>query len=275
MKFLPSWLSGAAKTNERRGNPLDNPAVPLSLGGGWGWLLDDGRRTEAGEPITDVTALKISTIYSCVRVLSESIASLPIRLLRVTPQGRVQEIEDPLYHLLAIAPNPEMTSFVYFETVAFHLSLTGNSYSEIERSQGGAPIALWPLNPRLTRAIRLPNGNLAYQTQDGEVGGSYRTIQAKDMIHVPLMSFDGIVGLSPIMQAARALGLAAGTEKFGSRLFANYAAPNIAILTKAKVMPDDKANEAGLGRSPVRRQSASGCCVGPGNDDSEAEHYSC
>jgi HK97 family phage portal protein len=99
--------------------------------GGWEWLFDDGRRTDAGETITDQTALKISTVYACVRVLSESVASLPIRLLRVTPQGRVQELQDPLFHVLAVAPNPEMTSFLFFETVTFHLSLTGNSYSEL------------------------------------------------------------------------------------------------------------------------------------------------
>jgi HK97 family phage portal protein len=123
----------------------------------------------------------------------------------------------------------------------FHLSLTGNSYSEIERAQDGSPIGLWPLNPRLTRAIRLPSGDLAYQTQDGEIGGSYRVIQPPNMLHIPLMSFNGIVGLSPIMQAARALGLAAASEKFGSRLFANFATPNIALVTKQSVKPEDKA----------------------------------
>jgi HK97 family phage portal protein len=237
-KLFP-WQSRATKQQEKRSNPLDNPSNSLSLTGGWEWLFSGGRETDAGELINDQTALK-STVYACVRVLSESVASLPIRLLRVTPQGRVQEIQDPLYHLLAIAPNSEMTSFLFFETITFHLSLTGNSYSEIERSADGTPLALWPLNPRLTRAIRLPNGDLAYQTQDGEVGGSNRVIQAANMLHVPLMSYDGIVGLSPIQQAARALGLAAGAEKYGSRIFANGAVPMVAIKTNAKVKPEDK-----------------------------------
>jgi HK97 family phage portal protein len=239
MKLFP-WQSRAAKQQEKRSNPLDNPSNSLSLTGNWEWLFSGGRDTDAGELINDQTALKISTVYACVRVLSESVASLPIRLLRVTPQDRVQELQDPLYHLLAVQPNPEMTSFIFFETVAFHLSLTGNSFSEIERSTDGAPVALWPLNPRLTRAIRLPNGDLAYQTQDGEVGGSNRVIKSQDMLHVPLMSYDGIVGLSPIQQAARALGLAAGAEKYGSRIFANGAVPMVAIKTNAKVKAEDK-----------------------------------
>jgi HK97 family phage portal protein len=241
MKLFP-WQSRAAKQQEKRSNPLDNPSNSLSLTGGWEWLFSGGRDTDAGELINDQTALKISTVYACVRVLSESVASLPIRLLRVTPQGRVQEFEDPLYHLLAVAPNPETTSFIYWETVAFHLSLTGNSYSEIERAQDDSPIGLWPLNPRLTRAIRLPGGDLAYETQDGETGGNRRIIDAANMLHVPLMSFDGIVGLSPIMQAARSLGLAAASEKFGSRLFANNATPSGILTMPAtmKVKPEDK-----------------------------------
>jgi HK97 family phage portal protein len=238
MKILP-WLRSRLGA-EIRANPLDNPSNPLSLTGGWEWIFDGGRSTDAGETINDQTALKISTVFACVRVLSESVASLPLRLLRVTPTGSVREVEDPLYSLLAIAPNAEMTAYMYWETVTFHLSLTGNSYSEIERTTDGAPLGLWPLNPRLTRAIRLPSGDLAFETQDGETGGNRRIIQAANMLHIPLMSWDGIVGLSPIMQAARALGLAAGTEKFGSRLFANYATPNIAITTAHKYKAEDK-----------------------------------
>jgi HK97 family phage portal protein len=196
--------------------------------------------SDAGEPINDHTALKISTVYSCLRVLAESIASLPVRLLRVTPQGRIQELDNPLAYLLSVAPNPEMTAFTYFETVTLHLNLSGNSYSQIERAEDGTPFALWPLNPHKTRVLRLPTGDLGYETQDGEVGGKWRFIAAKDMIHVPLLSRDGIVGLSPIQQAARSLGLAAASEKFGSRLFANNATPQLALVTKQSVKPEDK-----------------------------------
>jgi HK97 family phage portal protein len=241
MRFSLPWLqSRAAKRTEQRGNPLDNPAVSLSSIDGWGWFLDGGRSTDAGELINDVTALKISTVFTCVKVLSSAVASLPVRLLKISPQGRTQVVDDPLYHLLAVAPNPETTSFVYWETVAFHLSLTGNSYSEIERAKDGSPIGLWPLSPRLTRALRMPDGSLKYETQDGETGGNKRIIDAANMLHVPLMSFDGLVGLSPIQQAARSLGLAAASEKFGSRFFANNATPQLAILTKKIMKPEDK-----------------------------------
>jgi HK97 family phage portal protein len=234
-----SLISLGLSAPEKRSNPLDNPSVSLTGPGAWQWL-SGGRDTEAGELINDGTALKISTVYTCIRVLSESVASLPVRLLKVTPQGKVQELENPLAFLLGVQPNPEMTSFVYFETVVTHLMLTGNSYSEIERSVSGDPVALWPLNPRLTRAVRLPNGDLAFETSDGELGANKRIIKATNCLHVPLMSLDGIVGLSPIMQAARSLGLAAASAKFGSRLFANYATPNIALTSQGTYKAEDK-----------------------------------
>ena len=198
--------------------------------------LGGGDKTDAGEVVNEHTAMKLSTVYTCVRVLSESVASLPVKLLRITPQGKVQESEDPLSYLLSTAPNPEMTSFVYFETVTHHLVLTGNSYSEIQRASDGTAVALWPLNPRLTRPVRLPNGDLAYETTDGKK----RTLKSEDVLHVPLTSFDGIVGLSPIQSCARTYGLTLAAEKFGSRFFANFAMPKIAILAKKLVKPEDK-----------------------------------
>ena len=221
---------------EKRSISLNNPAVPLSSPEAISWL-GGGAGTDAGEVVNETTAMKLATVYTCVRVLSESVASLPVRLLRVTPQGKVQEQSNPLSYLLSIAPNPEMTSFVYFETVTHHLVLTGNSYSEIERAPDGTPVGLWPLNPRLTRPVRLPNGDLAYETTDGQ----RRTLKAQDVLHIPLTSFDGLVGLSPIQSCARTFGLTLAAEKFGSRFFANFAMPKIALLTKKKVLPEDKS----------------------------------
>jgi HK97 family phage portal protein len=240
MKLISLGLSPPERpaVSEKRNNPLENPSVSLNEVANWGWLLD-GDQTDAGELINPETALKISTVFTCCKVLSESVASLPLRLLKVTPQGKVQELEDPLAFLLGVQPNPEMTSFVFFETLTFHLMLTGNCYAQIQRSEDGSPIALWPLNPRVTRALRLPNGDLAYETSDGEAGTGKRIIASEDCIHVPLMSHDGIVGLSPIMQARRSLGLAAAAAKFGSRLFANNATPQIALMSKKKVRPED------------------------------------
>lgn len=225
---------------ERRSTPFDNPAISLNSGAAWGWL-SGGRESAAGELINDVTALQITTVFSCIRVLAESVASLPVKLFTATDKGRIQELNNPLHYLLSVSPNEEMSSFTLFETLMCHLALTGNAYLQIQRASDGSALALWPLSPRLTTPVRLPNGTLAYKTTDGESGGQSRILAAKDVIHVPLTSWDGLVGMSPIMQARQSLGLAAAAEKFGARLFANSAVPQLAITTSQTVKPEDKA----------------------------------
>ena len=225
---------------ERRTSPLDNPANSLSSPAAWGWL-SGGRESAAGELINDVTALQITTVFSCIRILAESVASLPVKLFTLTDKGRIQELNNPLHYLLSVSPNEDMSSFTLFETLTCHLALTGNAYLQIQRSPDGSPLALWPLSPRLTVPVRLPNGTLAYKTSDGMTGGQTRILAAKDVIHVPLTSWDGLVGMSPIMQAKQSLGLAAAAEKFGARLFANSAVPQLAITTSHTVKPEDRA----------------------------------
>jgi phage portal protein BeeE len=119
------------KQPERRDmNPLENPAVPLSAGVGWGWL-GGGSETDAGETVNDRSAMQLSTVYSCVKILSESCASLPLQLFTKTPTGRSLETANPLAHLIGVEPNDEMTAFSFYETMVAHMAITGNSYSQI------------------------------------------------------------------------------------------------------------------------------------------------
>jgi HK97 family phage portal protein len=203
-------------------------------------VFGNGNSTEAGEAISDASAMQISTVFSCVRILAESVASLPLRLYSVSVQGRIQETAHPLAFLLSVAPNEEIVSFTLFETMVAHLALTGNAYVQVQRSADGTPVALWNLQPRLTEPYRLPSGTLAYKTTDGEIGGRSRILAAKDVLHVPLTSWDGISGLSPIMQAKRTLGLSIAAEKYGSRLFTNSAVPSLALTTAAKIRAEDR-----------------------------------
>jgi len=212
--------------------PVLNPDYWEAFGGGF--------QTEAGEAISDATAMQISTVFSCIRILAESVASLPLKLFSVTPQGRTVETAHPLNYLLTIAPNEESTTFSLIETMVAHLALTGNCYVQIERSSDGIPVALWSLQPRQTEPFRLPTGTLAYKTTDGEVPGKSRILAAKDVLHVPLTSWDGLCGLSPIMQARRTLGHQVAAEKYGSRLFTNSAMPQLVITNKIKLKPEDK-----------------------------------
>ena len=222
-------------------NILNSPSVPLSSPAVWGLLSGDGQGTEAGESISWESSLQISTVFSCVRILSESIASLPIRLYTITPQGRMVNAAHPLANLLSFEPNADMSSVDWLEVVVSHMMITGNSFSQIQRATDGTPIALWPLNPRKVDPVRMPDGSLAYRTSDGMTNGQTRILSARDVLHPRLTSWDGILGMSPVMQARRTLGMAVAAEKFGSRLFSNSAVPSIALTTAQVVKAEDKA----------------------------------
>ena len=92
-------------------------------------------RSNAGEQVDEKAAMQIPTVYACVRLLAESIAALPLHLYRVTDDnGNKEKARDhPLYKILYRQPNPEMTSFVFWETLMTHLLLWGNAYAQIVR----------------------------------------------------------------------------------------------------------------------------------------------
>lgn len=211
-------------------SPLENPTIPLSSPEAWRWV-SGGSVSDSGELVDDATALSIATVFASVRVLSESVASLPLRLYRKTPQGRIEAIDHPLHYLLSVAPNDETTAFTLWEVVVKSLALTGNAYVEIERDGAGNPTGLWPLNPRQTRPIRLSSGRLAYETSDGTPSSDQRrTILSQNLLHVPLFpSFDGITGLSPLDLARQTLGEAISVQKLGARFFRNFSTPSVAI----------------------------------------------
>ena len=83
----------------------------------------------SGKSVNPKNAVQVSTVYACVRVIAETIASLPLGVYETTEKGSQKAVEHPLYRLLHDEPNPEMTSFVWRETVLSHLLLWGNSYS--------------------------------------------------------------------------------------------------------------------------------------------------
>jgi HK97 family phage portal protein len=225
---------------ETRSNPLENPGVPLSSPALWQWLTG-GEPTASGETVNETNALKIITVYRCVRYIAEAIASLPFEVWEHSTNGREKAVDHDLFYLMTVEPNPEMSAFTFKENFAGCLALTGNAYAQIERNRWQDVVALWPLHPHKTRAVR--DGNqLYYETTDGETSGKPRRIAPADVLHCPLFSFDGIAGLSPIGLAREGLGLAKATEKFGARFFGNGSRPGGVIFNKGP-KPDPKTRK--------------------------------
>ena len=175
--------------------------------------------------------MQMTAVYSCVRILAEAVAGLPLQFYRYTEDGSKEKaIDHPLYFLLHDEPNPEMTSFVFRETLMTHLLLWGNAYAQIIRNGKGEVVALYPLMPNRMTVDRDEKGQLyyEYQTSSDEAkttkGGTVR-LKPTDILHVPGLGFDGLVGYSPIAMAKNAIGMAIACEEYGAKFFANGATP--------------------------------------------------
>lgn len=188
--------------------------------------------SQAGKPVNERTALQMTTVYACVRVISETVASLPLHVYRYTDEGKERDYKHPLYRILHDEPNSEMTSFVFRETLMTHLLLWGNAYAQIIRNGRGDVAALYPLLPDRMRVDRDEARQLFYEyTKDGVV----HLLKPWDVLHVPGLGFDGIMGYSPIAVSKNAIGLAIAAEEYGSKFFSNGATPTGVLTHPGKV----------------------------------------
>ncbi len=200
------------------------------------WLIDalGGNKAASGVRVNENTALNSTAVLACVRVLAETIASLPLFVYRRLDKGKEKATEHPLYFVLHDMPNPEMTSFTFRETLMGHLAIWGNAYVEIVRDRAGRVRELWPLRPdktwperdQITQKLRykliLPNGTGAI-------------LPADRVLHIPGLGFDGLVGYSPVKLARDAIGLSLAAEEFGARFFSNGAKPGGVLEHPAKL----------------------------------------
>lgn len=215
-----SIFSGLFKSRDKPQNRTAGSAYSFFMGG-----------TSSGKRVNERSAMQMTAVYSCVRILSEAVASLPLHVYRYTDTGTEKATDHPLYTILHDEPNPEMTSFVFRETLMTHLLLWGNAYAQIIRNGKGEVIALYPLMPDRMSVDRDENGQLYYEylvsSDDAPVNKkSIVRLSPSDVLHIPGLGFDGLVGYSPIAMAKNAIGLAIATEEYGSKFFANGAAPS-------------------------------------------------
>lgn len=178
--------------------------------------------TTSGKSVNERSAMQTTAVYACVRILAETIASLPLNLYVYVDDGKKRAREHPLYSILHDAPNPEMTSFIFRETLMSHLLLWGNAYAQIVRNGLGEVIGLYPLMPDKMSVSRDENKELIYTYHKGS--GNV-TFFRDEILHVPGLGFDGLIGYSPIAMAKNAIGIAMATEEFGASFFSNGASP--------------------------------------------------
>jgi len=200
--------------------------------------------TSSGKSVNESTAMQTTAVYACVRILAESVAGLPVHIYKYRDDGGQEKVIDhPLYYLLHDEPNPEMTSFVFRETLMSHLLLWGNAYAQIIRDGRGNALALYPLLPNRMEVDRAANGEIFYtyrrDSKESRINTSSGTVilPGDEVLHIPGLGFDGLVGYSPIAMAKNAVGMAMATEEYGASFFANGAAPG-GVLEHPGVVKD-------------------------------------
>ena len=218
-----------------RDNPKSSPQNYMS---GLSFLFGD---TPSGKTVNERTAMQITAVHACVKVIAEAVASLPLHVYqRKGDNDSSKAYDHPLYILLHLKPNAEMTAYTFIETAMTHLLIYGNFYAQIIRDGRGSPVSLYPLLPNRTEVDRV-DGKLVYtyQSDSGNI-----KLNNWDVLHVPGLGFDGVMGYSPIALAKNSIGLALATEDYGSAFFKNGASPG-AVLEFPGVVKDIGRVKAG------------------------------
>lgn len=232
------------------------------------WREDDDRwytnlfglkPTATGLRVDQSKAMTFAAVWACVRLLSETTASLPLMVYRrLTPRGKARAPDRPQYRVLHDMANPEMTAMVFRETMMSYLLLWGNAYAQIVRDRGGRVRELWPLHPARVRVSRnTETWQLMYTYYSPKPGQKPVDLAPEDVLHIPGLSFNGILGLNPIDHFRESVGLGLASEEFGARFFGNDARPGLVMtypgqmsetaVDRAKKSIED--NHQGLGKS--------------------------
>lgn len=220
----------------------DKPQDALN-GSGYSFMFG---RTVSGQSVNERSAMQMSAVYACVRILAESVASLPLHFYQYNDTGgKEKAVNHPLYWLLHDEPNPEMSSFSFRETLMTHLLLWGNAYAQIVRNGRGEVIALYPLMPDRMVVDRDARGRIYYEytrsDSDANTLGKKSSVilSPEDVFHIPGLGFDGLVGYSPIAMAKQAIGMGLACDEYGAAFYQNGAQPG-GVLEHPNVVKDPK-----------------------------------
>lgn len=216
-------LSRLWETDEQRGVTLSNELLVTLRG----LIRGDG-------PVTPSSAMQIAAVFACVRVLAESLASLPLIVYERQGRSKQRAMGHPLYRLLHDLPNPEHTSVEMRMMLQGHLATWGNAYAQIVYNRRAQVLELWPLRPDCMTVERLlPDLSLRYHYSSVEYGSV--DFEWYEILHLRGLGFDGLLGYSPIRLMARTLEVSNNLEAYGSKFFENGARPGVLLKHPGKL----------------------------------------
>lgn len=220
---------------------IENPTTKLSDPDLWLYDALGGGPTAAGMRVNERTAMQLTAVASCIKILSESIAQLPLNLYRRTGERRKAIARDHATHqLLHHQVNSWMTAYTWKEMTVRHAAGWGNAYSMIIWSARGHPVELLPLMPWLTKP-EWRDEQLFYRTTIGSQGV---LLSARDVLHIRAHTNDGVTGISPIREQAEFLGYSLATQDFSARFYSVGGAIRGYLSTAGVVRDPDKLREA-------------------------------
>jgi HK97 family phage portal protein len=231
--------TAAAETDDQRSlgatSSLANPSLELVR-------LFGGSPSVAGVDLNENTAMSISTVWACIRNLAEDVAGSPWDVFeRSGSRTRKRVINHPLYRLMAVEPNPELSPFEFRQAMTANAVLWGQGYAEIERLGDGTPIALWPIQPWRIVPMRDRNNLLYYQVDTIQKDGTYK-IQPYNMLRIGGFSNNGLVGFWLAREAKDSWGLAMAAERFACTFYGNGTQSGGWIETPGKLSEQAKKN---------------------------------
>lgn len=187
----------------------------------WAALIPSG--TSAGLPVSPGNAETISTVFSCVQSIAETVGGLPLLLYRSEANGdRTRAADHPLYRVLHDGPNERQTALEFREQLTAHVLLWGNGYAEIQSDAAGNVTALEPIHPRNVTVLQLPSGRIRYDVADPQTG-QVRPLLSDEVLHLKDRTDNGIVGKSRIQVAREMLGGVLAAQEHGNKGWANGA----------------------------------------------------
>jgi HK97 family phage portal protein len=187
--------------------------------------------------VNETTAMSFAAVFSSIRVISESKASLPIKVYEVDKNGNeTQTRSHPVAELLSIAPNSDQTPMVFQEFQQSQILSRGNSYAQIHFQPNGEISHLESIHPESIEIGRNNAGSIMYRVTDN--GANPRILDQSQVLHVPGMGGDGFTGWSPIRLAAESIGIGLANERFAAKYFGEFARPSIIVESEDELGPD-------------------------------------
>ena len=234
--------SELASLREELSEFQNSPAAMLLSEGNQGSelfeLLTGGLQSSAGVVVNEKTAMRVSAVYACVRLIAGAIANLPLPVYTGESTNRKQ-VKHPIATLLNREPTPGFTAATFWEYIISSSLLSTDGLAEIKRTAGGKITGFVPLHPRSVDIIK-HDGRLVYTIYPD--GGDAYSVDQDDMLHIPGFGFDGVRGMSVVQYVARqGIGISIAAEDYSGEFFSNGARPDFCLQTDANNVGEDTA----------------------------------